>query len=182
MEIKINIQKGHLWIIVLLLIGIAFVIGQGTLTPQQFGHTSNQITVNYNGESVTLQEAINQISSAGSGFQLVTGTYTGNGATSRFIEVSNINAAPSMVWVVSNVGHGPPIYRIGSQNLHGDVRGSDDNYKWMNMDPSTAGDNLKGVEQNGVYGFIVSNGNLQNGFTTNTLNHQYSYFVIVPSV
>jgi len=185
MEIKINIQKRYFWILALLLIGIALVIGQSTLTPQQFGHTANQIQVTYNGAQVTLQQALNTISGGSGGSSIVTGSYIGDGQASQFIEVSGINAEPTMVWVVSdesgtgasNTG-APPIYRIEDKNLHADTKGDDDNFKWTNLPPGTVGNNLLGAQNSGRIGFYVTNTNLVNGFTTNTDGFHYAYFVI----
>ena len=183
MEIKVNIEKKHFWILTLLILGIGLVIAYGTNNPEVFGHSAEEIDVTFDGATTSLQDAIDTLSqgpSGAGGSQVIASTYTGDGTADRFIAVPGISAQPSLVWVVQNTGHGPPLYRIASQNLHADLRGNDDNFKWTNIAPSNAGDNLRGVEQGGGYGFMVSNANLGNGFTTNTLNYQYSYFVIVP--
>ena len=188
MEIKINIQKGHLWILTLLLIGIAFVIGQSTLTPQQFGHSANQISVTLNGAQTTLQNALNTLSGSSSS-QMATGTYTGDGSSRKFIAAPGINTIPSMIFVIKE-GASPsvwsqPIFRINNQGVHGDTGGYDNNFKWVTRSATVSGDNLKGIQQGTQYGFYVTNQNVGesgSSFTANDAGAQYSYFVIVPAV
>ncbi len=192
MEIKINIQKRYFWILTILLIGIAFVIGQSTLTPQQFGHNANQITVTYNGAQVTLQQALNQMSGT-SGGSIVTGTYTGDGTAEKFIAIPGINYIPSMVFVVpegntsTNGGTtgNPPFFRVLNGNLHADLTDNDKNFKWLNAQASAAGNNLLGAQVGGQYGFYVKNtvlGAPGQGYSTNINNKDYNYFVVVPAV
>lgn len=67
MQIKINIRKNHLWTLILLVLGIGLVIAYGTNNPSQFGHSSGEIDVDYGGQTITLQQALNDISSSLSG-------------------------------------------------------------------------------------------------------------------
>ena len=68
MEIKLNIAKKHIYILmvfVLVIAGVALVIGYKTTDPTVFGHSSGEITVTINGAETSLQEAIDTLSAGG---------------------------------------------------------------------------------------------------------------------
>ncbi|MBI2128641.1 hypothetical protein HYU07_00230 [Candidatus Woesearchaeota archaeon] len=61
MEIKLNIAKKHLYILmafVLAVVGLGLVIAFNTESPETFGHSSGEVMVNISGMQKTLQKAI----------------------------------------------------------------------------------------------------------------------------
>jgi hypothetical protein len=65
MKLTLNIKKKHFYVLVTLmtlLIGIVAVNAYGTSQPTEFGHSSGEIDVSFDGGAthITLQEAINQ--------------------------------------------------------------------------------------------------------------------------
>lgn len=58
MELKINIKKEYLIILIVLTV-IAAALAYGTNNPSEFGHSSGEVEVTIGSDTMTLQEAIN---------------------------------------------------------------------------------------------------------------------------
>ena len=61
MEIELNFEKKHFWILTLMIIivsGIIFVYAYGGSNPEFIGHSSGEIQVEIDGVNMTLQDAV----------------------------------------------------------------------------------------------------------------------------
>ena len=58
MELKINIKKEYLLVLVALAV-IATALAYGTGNPREFGHSAGEVDVTIGSDTITLQEAIN---------------------------------------------------------------------------------------------------------------------------
>jgi|TARA_Y100000310_G_scaffold344346_2_gene456606 hypothetical protein len=59
MEFKINIQKTHLWLLIILIVAVGFVVAQAA-KPNP-GHGADEVTVTYKGQEKSLQETVDAI-------------------------------------------------------------------------------------------------------------------------
>ena len=57
MELKVNIKKEHL-IVLIALLGVAFAVAYGTNNPRELGHSAGEIDIMIGNQTTTLQEAI----------------------------------------------------------------------------------------------------------------------------
>lgn len=75
MELKINIKKEYLIILVALAV-IATALAYGTNNPGEFGHSSGEVEVTIGSDTMTLQEAITSGRLSGSSSSLIKVDYS----------------------------------------------------------------------------------------------------------